>query len=363
MINSEIKRDAKVRTQDGELGHVTHVIVDTTSNELTDIVVKDRDTEWLIPASAIGSVNGDTVMLSGRSADMSRFSHFDKSEFMAVDEDTIDERASSTSAMGGANRVVDAETDSVQVGGTRSRPRDPSSSPTRMGRRNVGNTMELREEELSARKERVDAGKVEIEKDVVTEHKTLEVPVSREEVVVHRNPVNREATNEQITGDEEIEVTVMREEVTPEKRTVVYEEIEVEKRVFQGSESVSGDVRREVDHVSSEGDVDVAGQDTSRGMGRAWDEMSDSYRSRWQQQYGSTGGRWEDAEPGYRYGHEVASDPRYRNREWSEIEPEARRDYNDWSRKQGYVSDKNTWEQIKDFAQTSWKEGRSRVQR
>ncbi len=46
--------------------------------------------------------------------------------------------------------------------------------------------LELREEELTARKERTKAGKAEIEKDVVTERRAADVPVTHEEVTVTR---------------------------------------------------------------------------------------------------------------------------------------------------------------------------------
>jgi len=51
------------------------------------------------------------------------------------------------------------------------------------------------------------------------------------------------------------------------------------------------------------------------------------YRERWQQRYGTTGDRWDDAEPGYRYGHEMRSRPEYRGRTWTEVEPEFQRDW------------------------------------
>src|SRR5215211_5275790 len=50
--------------------------------------------------------------------------------------------------------------------------------------------LQLREEELLATKERVKAGEVRVRKDVVTEEKSVEVPVTREEAVVERHPVS-----------------------------------------------------------------------------------------------------------------------------------------------------------------------------
>ena len=47
-------------------------------------------------------------------------------------------------------------------------------------------TLQLREEELAARRRTVEAGEVEIRKEVVTETRTVEVPVRREQLVIER---------------------------------------------------------------------------------------------------------------------------------------------------------------------------------
>jgi stress response protein YsnF len=74
--------------------------------------------------------------------------------------------------------------------------------------------IEVREEELQAHKQLVEAGEVRVRKEVVTEHRTLEVPVQREEVVIERYAL----TGEHV---EEIRIPVSEEQVTVEKRPVV----------------------------------------------------------------------------------------------------------------------------------------------
>ena len=51
--------------------------------------------------------------------------------------------------------------------------------------------LRLREEQLMVDKERVQTGEVRIRKDVVTEQRSLDVPVEREEVVIERRPAVR----------------------------------------------------------------------------------------------------------------------------------------------------------------------------
>jgi len=118
-------------------------------------------------------------------------------------------------------------------------------------------TLQLREEELRAHKETVEAGRVQLGKDVVEQEQTLDVPVTREEVYVERHAVTRQPADEPIqTGDSEtIRVPVREERVEVEKTPVVYEEVGIGKRVTQETQSVSDTVRREELRVDSDGPV------------------------------------------------------------------------------------------------------------
>lgn len=106
--------------------------------------------------------------------------------------------------------------------------------------------VELREEELRTEKERVQAGEVRLRKEVVTEERTIEVPVTREEVVIERRPAARgQDAGGAIDDGEEIRIPLMEEEVRVEKTPVVREEVTLKKRQVQDTERVSETVRRE----------------------------------------------------------------------------------------------------------------------
>jgi len=124
-------------------------------------------------------------------------------------------------------------------------------------------TVQLREEQLRARKETVEAGEVEIRKEVVSEQRTIEVPVTREEVVIERRPVDRVESDRTDVGDiregETISVPVREEQVTVEKRPVVTEEVSVGKRQVTETERVSDTVRREEAVIDRTGDGNVGG--------------------------------------------------------------------------------------------------------
>src|SRR5215217_3464714 len=100
------------------------------------------------------------------------------------------------------------------------------------------------EEELRVGKRAVEAGEVVVGKHVETEHKQVPVNLKREEIVIQRRPVNREASATDIR-DAEIRVPLTEEEAVGDKRAVVKEELVVGKRVVEDQKTVDADVRRE----------------------------------------------------------------------------------------------------------------------
>jgi uncharacterized protein (TIGR02271 family) len=103
------------------------------------------------------------------------------------------------------------------------------------------------EEELTATVREREAGAVRIEKDVVTEQQTLEVPVTEERVRVERRVVDRPVTAADADAFEDtvIEVPLRSETVDVQKQARVAEEVVVSKEATQRTERVSDTVRRE----------------------------------------------------------------------------------------------------------------------
>lgn len=117
-------------------------------------------------------------------------------------------------------------------------------------------TLQLREEQLRARTTPVETGRVQLSKDVVEEQRTLEVPVSHEEVTLERRPVSRQPSDTPIgEGDGTIRVAVHEEQVEVDKRSVVTEEISVGKRQVTETQPVSATVRREEARVDVQGEA------------------------------------------------------------------------------------------------------------
>ncbi len=116
----------------------------------------------------------------------------------------------------------------------------------------------LREEELTATVRSQDIGAVRIEKDVITEERTLDVPVTEERIRVEHRIVDRPAVAGDAASFEETVVTVpLRSEVVDvETQARVAEEVVISKEEVQHTERVKGKVRREEVSVDEGGVVE-----------------------------------------------------------------------------------------------------------
>jgi uncharacterized protein (TIGR02271 family) len=133
-----------------------------------------------------------------------------------------------------------------------------ASTPSRESDLESERTVRLHEEQLRAHKQPVETGEVRVQKEVHTEHRTLDVPVTKEEVVVERRPASGQpASSSDLREGETIRVPVHEEQVHVEKQPVVKEEIGVGKRVVRDTERVEDTVRKEEAHIEKKGDVDV----------------------------------------------------------------------------------------------------------
>ena len=145
----------------------------------------------------------------------------------------------------------------TMTSGRRRRPPPPTDTD-RMAATRVAGDEEIRvpvmEEELTATVRQQEAGAVRIEKDVIEEERTLEVPVTEERIRVERRVVDRAATAADAGAFEEtvIEVPLRSETVDVQKQARVTEEVVVSKEAVQRTEQVSGTVRREEVYVDED---------------------------------------------------------------------------------------------------------------
>ena len=119
---------------------------------------------------------------------------------------------------------------------------DEAETPATSGAQRI----QLLGEVLRVHKERIGAGEVRLRKEVLTEQQTIQVPVSREELVVERVAGdNLTPVSGTIGSDSEIRIPLSQEVASADKQTVVREQVEVGKRRVEGVQDVNSEVRHE----------------------------------------------------------------------------------------------------------------------
>lgn len=205
-------------------------------------------------------------------------------------------------------------------------------------------------EELQVGKRRRERGGVRIYAHLSEKPVAEQVRLREEHASVERRPADRPATESDFAAFEEktIEIRESIEEPVVAKRARVVEEVVVGKETTERVETVNDVVRK--------GQVDVENvdarpaRDAGAGKPVAAGEYDSDYRKHWQSNYRREGGAYEDYRPAYQYGSTLASDDRYRDRDWNEIESDARRGWE--GRYPG-----SAWERI----QAAVRHGRERV--
>lgn len=147
------------------------------------------------------------------------------------------------------------EADLGEAAGTGAPTSDRSRTTGPAGPQNI----ELRGEELEVEKRKREAGEVRVRKEVVSEQRSLDVPVTREELVVERHPTAEKRAASGDLGEagsaEEMRIPLREEEVEVRKRPVVRDEVSLGKREVQDTQHIDETVRREELEVKGEGNV------------------------------------------------------------------------------------------------------------
>jgi len=200
------------------------------------------------------------------------------------------------------------------------------------------------QEEMQVGKRAVQSGSVRIHQRVIDTPVEESVHLRDERVSVERRPVDEPATTADLAGlkDETIELRETTEEPVVAKVARVVEEVVVGKEVSERTETVSDTVRRsdvEVERMGGGTQVD-----TTR-TGAAFDDSD--FRSHWQSMYGQAGGSYDEYAPAYQHGSRLAADERYSKHQWSDVEPDVRREW-----ETGHAG--HPWEKFKDAVRYGW---------
>lgn len=93
--------------------------------------------------------------------------------------------------------------------------------------------------------------------------------------------------------------------------------------------------------------------DVDRYRAGMYDTTLPDYHTHYETNLAMSGYSYNQFLPAYRYGHNLAGDPRYADRSWNEIEMDARRGWEDYN--------EGTWEQFKDAVRHAWEEAKRAV--
>jgi uncharacterized protein (TIGR02271 family) len=198
------------------------------------------------------------------------------------------------------------------------------------------------EEELRVGKRTVLRGGVRVYSRVVERPVEETISLQEERVRVERQPVNRPVTESDLrTGrDEVIEVQEYAEEPIVSKEARVTEEVRINKEATERRQTVKDTVRH------TEVNVENLGEGRTKARSGP-NDINEDFRNHFTSYYGSSGDTYETYEPAYRYGYDTASDPRYRGKDFSQVETDLRSDY-----ERRYPN--STWEKIKDSVRYGW---------
>lgn len=206
-------------------------------------------------------------------------------------------------------------------------------------------TFQVLEEQLEVGKQQVERGGVRIH-SIVTESPVEEQVQLREETVnVVRRAVDRPITDADMATfkDASFEVTTTGEEVVISKSTHVTEEVVVNKEVIEHTETVRDTVR----HTT----VDVEQLNgTQQASTRGFDTFEADFRTHYTSKDAQNGSSYDQYRTVYRYDYDLGTDERTRNGDWSTVEADARRTWEE--------RNPGTWEQFKSNIQYAWDKAR-----
>ncbi len=194
------------------------------------------------------------------------------------------------------------------------------------------------EEEIRVGKRQVAGGGVRVHTHVEEEPVEEQVRLREESVKVDRRPVNRpaEASELEAFQERDFEVSAVKEEAVVDKQARIVEEVVINKKVDEHTETIHDTVRHtEVDVEQTTGQPRTADFDVSR------------FRTHYHSNYANSGYTYEQYEPAYRYGSTLATNPRYQGREWNAIEADARTEWQQQHKE-------SAWDRFKDAVRYSW---------
>ena len=194
---------------------------------------------------------------------------------------------------------------------------------------------EVVEEVMDVGKKQVERGRMRVYSTVSEREVAQQVGLRDETIRVQRRAVSRSVGSDRdLFKERSVEMTEVDEEAVVTKSPRVIEEVVVGKDVGEKMQTIREKLRRTDVKIE-----EVAGA-------RGYDEYAGDFRGYYTQRLASRGIAYERLEPAFRYGHSLGTKEPFRSQEWSTIEPDIRRL---WEEK-----NPRTWDEVKDAVQFAW---------
>lgn len=221
-------------------------------------------------------------------------------------------------------------------------------------------TIPVVEEEVAVGKRQVQRGGARIHTYITERPVEENVTLREEHVNVERHPVDRPVTDADMSGafqNRTIEVTERAEEPVVAKRAHVVEEVVVNKEATERQQTIRDTVRRTDVDVDELNQDDLSAMNTTTGnlTMPTFDSMAGDLRSNFNTNYGTQSQyTYDQYLPAYRYGYDLANDPRYQNmQDWSLMEPQIQRDWD--------ARNVGPYDRFKDAIRYGWERTRNAV--
>lgn len=220
-----------------------------------------------------------------------------------------------------------------------------------------GTVLPVIEEELRVGKREVQRGGVRIFQRIVETPVNETVNLREEHVSVERRPVNQPVAAADLANFQEksIELHETAEEAVVEKSARVVEEVVIGKQVTQTAQQIADTVRRtevDVEQLPASGASTSAGTASTAGVtgattGMAGTDDNAYFRKHYDANYGTSGRSYDDYLPAYNYGSTMGASANYRGKQWNDVEPSLRQDWE--SRNPG-----SAWDSMKAAIRHGW---------
>lgn len=111
----------------------------------------------------------------------------------------------------------------------------------------------LHEERLDIDKDRVKTGEVNLRKDVLEQHKSVDVPVTHDEVIIESRAFEEQSDTPISDKEETYHIPTSRDEVHVGKHTMVTGQVEAHKKEFTGTQKVDETLKKEEADIDADG--------------------------------------------------------------------------------------------------------------